>query len=148
MPWIFVIGKLESAEWILKNGRMAFKPGVRFSLIEKGDPFVIYGYVMTFEKQIELYPQIVATGVVTESTITAPIEVAGKVYSASGRLDYVGSAWQGCAIPSAGARDAVHPEQACLVRLLPQGTQEVARRGLRRHRRRLENPLGNVVTGR
>jgi len=73
---------------LVKNGRMAFKPGVRFSLIEEGDPFVIYGSVMTFKKQIERYPQIVATGVVAEATITAPIEVAGKVYSASCGLDF------------------------------------------------------------
>jgi hypothetical protein len=88
MPWIFVIGNLASAEWILANCKMAFNPGVNYTLIEEGDPFVIYGSVMTFKRQVERYPQIVATGTVTATPATESIDVTGKIYLASCGLQF------------------------------------------------------------
>jgi hypothetical protein len=79
MPWIFVLNDPEAARWVIAEGRMAFKEGVRAGGLSAGDPFALY----LTSGAMKGVPRIIALGTVASRVKGGPVRVAGQEFTRS-----------------------------------------------------------------
>lgn len=78
MAWLIVLSNRRAAEWVLAEGRMAFRAKARPERIQKGDSFAIYVSRSAHGNPTRDEAQLVAVGQIASPVRTTPTNIAGS----------------------------------------------------------------------
>lgn len=75
--WIFVVGEQVALDWVLRNERMAFRPGVRLAQLAREDRVAVYATRSCWHNPTRDRAQIQAIGFVDGDVVHREQEVGG-----------------------------------------------------------------------